>query len=352
MGNSVTVLDTLILFFYFISVFDNSSKNKSGIILPYMLLFIYVFVHSLVFYVFSGDNGVFMRAMHLINYISFVGLYNKKFFDIELGETIIKKMAIIATLFLIIQHICQILLGYSIPGQLPWFALSEANMDNIINDTEIYRFASFFSEPAAYAIFIACAIAHELFYFHKTDFRVVSLLCLGTVLSTSNTAVACAALLIGIYILRNGVLNKRNILFIIAFFVVFLCAQPYIEAINSRIDEGRSFEGRFNGYVILANVTDYFMFGRGFISPRDLGPYMPGFVRLIVYLGYIGAFVYLIVFSWVYCITRKKILLILFLFLNIGCDTFFGVIFLYFSCFFFVSKSSNEKSIYCNNKFQ
>ena len=352
--NSYTMTDTFIFGFYLLSL-PYSLIKGFRVILPYLCIFIYILIHSGYNMLISYDWSVFLRAMHLVNYIFLISFYHKTFYNRELGEKFLRFFAILSTLFLIIQQIAIVQFGSSISGTLfPQYAINEATQDLVVRGTGVHRMSSFFSEPAAYAVYIICALAHELFYRRKTDMRVVALFCLGCILSTSNTAIACMALLMGFYIYTNKLFQSRDtILLLLALIVIYFIATPHIEAINSRIEEGRSFSGRFRGYSVMFDLVDNPIWGIGFVAPRDLDVYLAGFPRLFVYLGWIGVALYFIVYLNIIYSTKRIILVLVFLFLNIGSDTLFGVSFLYYSCFIFSDDlQKHEKSVYRNHQLQ
>ena len=158
----------------------------------------------------------------------------------------------------------------------------------------------------------------------------------------------------GFYIYTNKLFQSRDtILLLLALIVIYFIATPHIEAINSRIEEGRSFSGRFRGYSVMFDLVDNPIWGIGFVAPRDLDVYLAGFPRLFVYLGWIGVALYFIVYLNIIYSTKRIILVLVFLFLNIGSDTLFGVSFLYYSCFIFSDDlQKHEKSVYRNHQLQ
>ena len=162
--NSYTMTDTFIFGFYLLSL-PYSLIKGFRVILPYLCIFIYILIHSGYNMLISYDWSVFLRAMHLVNYIFLISFYHKTFYNRELGEKFLRFFAILSTLFLIIQQIAIVQFGSSISGTLfPQYAINEATQDLVVRGTGVHRMSSFFSEPAAYAVYIICALAHELFY--------------------------------------------------------------------------------------------------------------------------------------------------------------------------------------------
>lgn len=342
LGDSFTFLDTLIFLFYALSLPTYIYNNKGVVESSYAILFLFVLLHSVLCLFVNGDSSIFLRAMHLANYIFFIAYYNFSFFQESFAQKCLRYFSLSATIFLFIQHIVYFVWGIPVPGMIPGFAMLEANLGNMIMGTDVIRFASFFVEPASYAQVIICALAHELFYSKKLKGLYIAILCIGCVISTSNTALACMVLLLGFFFLKNGMFNRNLVLIVALFFLLLIFAGPFIEANLTRIEGGRSFSGRFEGYDYLKEVLTNPFIGIGFVSPTEMNNYMSGFPRLFLYMGLIGLVVYSIVFLSIFKKTGKKILFFVFLFLNLGSDTLLGVGFLYYSCFIISSIKGNE----------
>lgn len=350
-GNAITLLDILIVLFYIISL-PCYVKKKNLVVVSYGIMLLYMLVHSIVGVVISSDMDLFMRAMHQVNYILFLVLYYNTFFDINVADKSIRIAGVAATLFLVLQHAAHFILGISIPGQIAALAVREANMENFVYGSNVARFSSFFAEPSAYGVFVVLPLAIELFYREKVNYPIVALLCLGCILSTSNTALACMGFLLFVYIIKNKLLSWKNLILIFAVISIVLLSGPFVEAIRTRVEGGTSFENRFIGYQLMSFYFKNPLFGIGFISMEDIGEYMPGFVRLVIYLGIIGVFIYSAVYLYLFKVSNRKIILILFLFLNIGSNILFAASIVYYSCFFLNVKSKkyiNGKSI--NSKY-
>lgn len=288
--------------------------------------------------------------MHLANYVLFIALFQKTLFQIDYAKKLVANFAVVATLFLFFQHIVYRLFGFPFPGILPTLAINEANLENQIWGSDVIRFASFFVEPSAYAVYIVCGLAQELLYSDKPRLLFVGILVVGCVISTSNTAIACMGFVLAIYFLKHKILNKGGLLIIFLLLLIFLVAQPFIDSITQRVESGKSFDGRFSGYYSVLSYVSNPLFGMGFLNPEELSDYFSGYARLYLYFGFSGIITYMILFMTMSSYTKEKALFLLFLILNIGADTIFGVYFLFYSGFIMSSLKSNyEKSIYCNN---
>ena len=341
-GGSFTLLDTFTLLFYIFSIPYLFNKN---ICWSYVILFIFVFLHSIIIYLSNSDGSIFMRAMHLANYIFFVAFFNNTFFKMDMAHKMLRYGAVIATIFLIAQHVSSIFLGIKLVGIYAPLATQEADMENMISGTNIYRYASFFIEPAGYAVYIVGALTQELFYQKERKIWVVSLICLGGVLSTSNTAIACIAFLLGMYFYKNRMFSGKTVLLLLSFIVIFVVAQPFLDAITNRIEAGNSYENRFSGYDEVFRILKDPILGMGFVSPDNISVYLAGFPRLLMYLGYIGVIVYTLIYLKVFKSARQKVMVLVFLFLNLGSNTLVGASFLPYSCFIAASMKKRQKKL-------
>lgn len=348
-GGSFTVLDTCTLLFYILSIQYLFNRN---ICRPFLALFVFVMIHSCIILLYNSDGSIFVRAMHLANYIFFVAFFNNTFFKMDLAQKLLRYGAVIATLFLIIQHVASIFLGVQLVGIYAPLATHEANMDNMVSGTDIYRYASFFIEPAGYGVFIVSALAQELFYQKESKLWVISLICLGGILSTSNTAIACIVLLLGIYFYIKKMLSVKTFLLLLSFVAIFIIAQPFLEAITNRIEAGNSYANRFSGYDEVFKILENPLLGMGFVSPDDMPVYLSGFARLLMYFGFIGIIFYTIIYVKVFFSASQKITVLVFLFLNVGSNTLLGASFLPYSCFIAASmkKRKDELESYINRR--
>lgn len=347
-GGGLTALDTFILLFYVLSIpFLSNIRNISTV---FVALFTFVFVHSFITLLYNSDSGIFVRAMHMANYIFFVAFFNNTFFKMEMAHKMLRYGAVVATLFLIAQHISSIFWGFQLVGIYEPLATQDANMENMVAGTDIHRYASFFIEPAGYGVYIVCALTQELFYQKEKKLWVISLLCLGTILSTSNTAVACVVFLLAFYFYQNKMFSTKTVLLLVSFVGIFIVAQPFLNAISTRVEAGASYAGRFNGYDVVFQLLDNPMFGMGFVSPADMGIYLAGFARLLMYFGFVGVIVYSIIYLKVIKSSSQKIMVLVFLFLNIGSNPLLGGSFLPFSCFIVASLKKNINNILITKK--
>lgn len=337
--SSITMTDTFILLFYILYIPTFLVKLHVRVISSYFFLFVYVFLFATILLLINNDKGIYLRTIRILNYVLFLSLFHKDYFNSKFAEKCLQMICVISTTFLVIQHVAKSFWGMEISGILfPQYSLVEYDLENQIQGTQVYRLSSIFSEPASYGCYTICGLTHSLFYSQKVNMRIISLLCLGCVLSTSTTAVAGMALLMGLFIYQNKLFKNRNtLLLIIALITIYYLANSHVDAINSRISSGRSYNGRFHGYDVMLNLVDNPLFGIGFVSPSDIGVYLAGFARLFVYLGAFGVAVYALVYLNIFFSTQKKILLLVFLFLNLGSDTFFSISILYYSSFFLVS---------------
>lgn len=114
--------------------------------------------------------------------------------------------------------------------------------------------------------------------------------------------------------------------------------------------DGKSTSDRFAGYSLLTQSTDLslILFGRGMQTLT--GEYLSGYMRLYYYFGIIGLLLFLItIFSgYLKHSNAIKILIWLFIILNIGTEVALGPFLLLFASFII----TNDENRHCNLKLQ
>lgn len=346
--SSFTVLDTLIVLFYIISLPRLLMSGGPKVNVFFLWLFLFVVFHASVDYLTNSDTKILLRAMHLANYIFFLAFYNRLFFNSELAIRIVRVVAIFSTIFLLFQHLAYAVVGIPIPGQLPIFLVNDEYALGGVVEMDLIRFSSIFLEPSQYGMYLLCALVLELFYRKRPNNLVILLFCLGAVVSTSNTALAGMVLLLMLYVRKIGISVKMIALAIVALFVIFVLAGTFVDAILIRVGDGSSFGNRFNGYSQIKDLLSANpIWGIGFWSTEDMGDdYLPGWARLYVYFGIIGVLFYAVVYLLLYRSISNKIIFFLALFFNFGGDSFFSVYLLFYSCFFLLKKDCIKKKTY------
>ena len=343
--SSFTILDTLIVFFYVFSLPHYISSSKIKVNPFFLLMFIFVVFHSLIDYAINMISQNLLRAFHLTNYIFFLALYSRRYFDEKTAIKVVRNIAVISTFFLFFQHIVFLIIHVPIPGQLPVFLVNNEYGLSEFADANLMRFSAFFQEPSHYAMYILCALTLELFYKKELNLYVLIILCLGAVVSTSNTAIAGMFLLVVLYVRNKGVSLKAMLFLIVCLLVICVFAQTFVETISQRVDNGKSFSNRFDGY----SQIDYLisgnpLWGIGFWSGKDLGNiYLPGWARLYVYFGIIGFVSYLFLYLGLFKSLKNRMILYLLIFANIGGDALFSVFFLFYSCFFVLKRDNKHQ---------
>ena len=101
-----------------------------------------------------GSPDAVFRTLRFIFYLTFLALFTKEFFSLELTLSIYKKIVFFATVYLLIQYILFRGFGYYLPGYIPFLPIQRTEL--IDYSTQVYthinqRMRSIFQEPSQYA---------------------------------------------------------------------------------------------------------------------------------------------------------------------------------------------------------
>lgn len=312
--------------------------------------------------VFDTVGTAFRYSLYLIALI----LFQKKYFDIELGLKIYKYVSIISAVYIILQTVSFRFFGYYLTGTLhiPFFPIMSHQINNleyrIDNDlVNVLRPRAFFAEPVHYSQYIIGNIIVLLFRKQEKDKNKIIIalfLSLSLIFSTSSTGILCCALVWGVWVLSkiNAKIDKKKIipvLFVIILFFVFSLNFDSFSFFMDRMEDGSAAARHFDGYKYMFddiyNNTFIMIFGHGMGKYEY---YLPGLARIIYYYGLFGTIIF------AYCIFRiftkqdswQKILLLFFLILSFGTECLFQpMCIVYFSLIIW---ESNLKYINKENK--
>lgn len=166
------------------------------------------------------------------------------------------KIAIVASICLIVQYICYYLLGFHltlIPVSLllssssQWIGLATTGLISITGNVgSLYRPSAFFLEPSHYFLYCFPILFLLLFSPDKSKLKLrwAILISLGMALSTSGMGIAVTAGAWGLYFATNGkkeykmsnILRPRNILLIVVILIVFIIAYFTVPFLNQAVN--------------------------------------------------------------------------------------------------------------------
>lgn len=250
---------------------------------------------------FAESSDVFFRSLRYLTYLSFVALFSQVYFNLSVTMKVYEKICLFASVLIIIQHISYNFFHFYIPGYVSFIPqmgnsmglYSEKMMEFISLNS---RMRSIFAEPAHYAAYVCMFIAMSVFLKRKVNF-VVFLCGIGVLVSASSTGVSLIFFILSCMVLEK-ILGKfslsKVLISVFTFFVLFviLSKTSFYQVIVERIENGKSFDGRFNGYGV---VMDYFVSLKDYIlgvGMKKLDYYFAGWARLFFCFGFLGCFLY------------------------------------------------------------
>ena len=242
-------------------------------------------------------------------------------FDQQTFKKLVLYIAVIATVYLILQLLFFIFFGINLPNRL-LFGLFQFTSEEGLSPLAVYRPYSFFVEPAYYGTYIVCVLAFILFdeiRLNNRKFSICLFLSIGAVMSTSTSAIIMLGVLYFLYFLKIlETIGRRGIKFSRIVFVLFLILLiiylliAYESILLSLGDFGRSILRSINKLQRLdqsARVGASFDYLEGLEGlPLLLGSgigneysflgipesYMNSVTRLVLNSGYIGLAIFLI----------------------------------------------------------
>lgn len=360
--STVTAADFLLIILFLIGLLHLIGKRKitvnKGIIL-YIFCIIMQFFLTISFNLSDlwEFNDVFLRMGRYVFYLFILGIYVPNFFDIQVAVIANKIIAIAATIFLMVQIAVYQIYNYYIPGYLPNVPLIRTEL--ISHATELFEFdkrcRSFFGEPAQYSVYILICISLILGkeQMSQKDMILLSFLSLGALLAASSTGIlllfillCCKFLIINIKYIRPWQILLALCIPIIFILIVNL---PSFQLFLLRMQKGNSASEHFSAYFnVLSLDQNQFSnwLGNGMINNKEYG-YLAGYIRAYYYFGLTGVFIILgILFSWFFGVNKKyRLLLIMFIILNLSGTELFGIQILSILPFIVVSIGSKEKSV-------
>lgn len=360
--STVTVADFLLMLLFLTGLLHLIYKRKITVNKEIILYIFYIIMQFFLTILFNLSDlwefsDVFLRMGRYVFYLFILAIYVPNFLNIRTAVIANKVIAIIATIFLIIQIAVYQAYNYYIPGYLPNVPLIRTEL--ITHATELFEFdkrcRSFFGEPAQYSVYILICISLILGeeQLSKKDFILLSFLSLGVLLAASSTGILLLFILFccKFLIVKIKYIRPWQILFAlcIPIIIILIVNMPSFQLFLLRMQKGNSASEHFSAYFnILSLEQNQFSnwLGNGMINNKEYG-YLAGYIRAYYYLGFTGVFIILgILFSWLFGVNKKyRLLLIMFIILNLSGTELFGIQILSILPFIVVSIDSKRKTV-------
>ena len=311
-----------------------------------------------------------VATIHLLTKYILVAVFTRNSFDIEWGMWFYKKMAVLSSVFMIIQVFLVETAGVYLSGVLPGFTYMRESLYTLGSyaGNASFRCYSFFAEPSEFSVYVALALAVGLYEKKVTDnfksYIPEALITISLLLSMSNTGILLGILIWSMFIAdrvrKSPKINKKKMIVILILLAAFIVAVPYIynskyfqtfllrtfgEA-GSKHSLGGSAQGRFNGYGELLNDFQgnlwYWIFGIGeSIFHTDIW-YLPGDGNILKQFGVIGCL--FVLYTGLRNRSNKysRLIFLLLLLIGIGSDAYITVFSVVYLSFFFAEEKDRR----------
>lgn len=365
----VNLGELLLILFFIISIFDKKSptENKNSVVLIITFGYYVLLVTLLaMFFDQSQLNNVLIRTTRFIFYLGVLVFLSKKYFNFMYTISLVKRISILATCFLLLQKILFETYNVFIKGFLPFLPLYTSHYETYdylsIYKQIFYRPTSFFLEPAHYAQYALLGLV--IFLFHKKlnrkDFLSAIFLSIGIALSTSGQGLLIGTFIWMFFIFRiifimRGTLNLKIIgvstLFSALISVPFIMKVEVVSNNISRVlarGQSTAVSARTEGFVEFINQEIIWMkfFGSGY-GNTPFGVWYSSIAYFLYCTGIIGLIILIAIFAYKYLDSKdqlnKMIVLLTFL-LSISSEILNNYwIILYFSLIFFWNSNRGQK---------
>ncbi|MDB6353566.1 hypothetical protein PH235_08340 [Trichococcus sp. K1Tr] len=356
LGDLMLLIMFPVLVIWMMKKIISDKKYSFSILIIYLAYIIIQMLLTLVSDETINTNDVIFRTTRYSVYLSIIIFFSKQLFDYEFGIKLYKLTSVFSTFYLFVQVTLLRTMNYMLPGTLPFLTpiRNDLQVDTkILGMDMIMRPHSIFSEPAWYAVYVLGILIICLFSSDSdNDLKIPVIITVGILLSVSTTGILLCAITWIFWFFHK---TKENIsiqrmiivIFIVPLILYFITHSNSFQIFVDRIVAGDSAAGRFNGYTYLTsnwNISlSNWLFGNGM---KKIPIYLAGFARVIYYYGFIGLLIFMLIcVSILYRVEKsQKILLLIFLLLNLGTEVLFGPLILVYFPFIlsFVKQGQKE----------
>ncbi len=310
---TLSIADIILIILIPILIFDMIKKKKRIRVDKFLLgtTFI-ILLQLLLYYLFNWlSSDSVMTTLRLILYYGTCSIFVKEYFDYELGIKYLKKVALIAAVYWILQYVLFNLFGIFIQGTLPFFKTEVDTYNNIMNNHmwTSYAYArprSFFSEPSHFAVYEAISLIMYLFKYDPKEKVPIIIVLIAMFLSGSGMAMTLSAIVIVIYAIKNiKNLTMKKIAMILMIIIVVIMLYPFYSKTNSfqtfynrTFVEKDSTKGRFGNFMTAFTEDKDFrktIIGEGIYKIADVEgqDYITSIPRVYTYFGIVGFVIFI-----------------------------------------------------------
>ena len=333
-----------------------------------LILFIFILFVTLIGIVNSDTGSLNLNTTIRYLFYLFSIIFASSIVDYKFAIRVYKVTAIASAIFLIFQIIFLNVFGIFISGVIPGLPLTDSSLNSyvdVINAAQVKRCMAFFAEPSHFAIYVLGFITVYMFNnltINKNSIVTLIILSLSVVLSTSITGMLVLAVLWIKFIigqLHNYKVNYMKIIGIVCVLILFLCFIFQTDGVkylfNKDVFERQS-SGRFGGFEYLNVYLDKVeigtqLLGIGMHDNLSTEIYLSGYPRAIYYFGFVGIFVYFIVFAKLWRKTGEvgKMLIVVIAILSMGTEMLFSDFLLPYLLFIISLKKEKKEKMYEKN---
>ena len=360
-----TLSETILFLFWVIRLLQVSRRIK--VIIPVIPFTIYLLIRAAMSYC-GVDNyeivdavGSTLRVFYI--YASFMFLV-PAFFNIDKAIMYLRIISWIIGIYAILQ-IIMAQNGIFLSSYLPFLAPYDGGELDLVNSEKYFYYGfqfrptSFLNEPAALCVYLILPMIVSLFKpgsKTRSDIFSVILYSVVCIISLSSTGIMMVTLIWIIYLiyyLRSNTIGAIVLsVALLSAFIFFLNSDLYKYFLNrtfhGNIANGLAYSTRFNSVNNMwenSNSIKGILFGGGLVG---LNSYLPGLQRIYSCLGLIAVVLLLafLIREFIHVDITKRLIIVIYIILNIGTEIALGCFALYYMAFFVNSNFEVEDNDY------
>lgn len=244
-----------LMFILSIDMFKMNYKVQINPFYCYILYALFVSVLSSVIFSINTEYSsldMIERMFRDAFYFAIVLIFGVNYFKFSYALTVVRKVALLLSLYMIIQYIAYAGLNINLPNIIPFLdtmvsgGVKGQEILDQYEKTAIYdgymRVAGFFSEPAVSAQFLSVAILLELYcvYGTKPEYKYLCLYTIAMILTFSVNAYVALVVCWGIWLFFNkqfkmGIWGNIVVFFFVVLGSYFLVTNEFTQSVFNRL---------------------------------------------------------------------------------------------------------------------
>lgn len=333
--NTFTIREVFIIITLILCFFCLLCKGRYRVTKIQLVSFLFVLELGLSFLIntIAGYSGFEFRIIRYAMLFVFTFFMAHVFFDYDYGVKIYRFVTVFASIYVIAQVVSANFFSYALKGYLSFLPIRS---QNLIEANFLRRYYSIFEEPGYYGMFASGYLIISLFSKRK-EVSIILLVAVASLLTTSTTAIVTLVFTFGVFLFsktkkvdfRKYKWEKKLKLIVVILGVLaafIFVNSPQYSTVIYRLTKETSTADRFVGYNTFFEDFSSISCMQKLFGNAMQEYSISGYAAIVLAFGIIGTTIILLIMVICFFNTHKigKLLLLLFMFINIGNVEFLG----------------------------